>query len=275
MSFAVAVSAAFNPAATASLNRGCDARGSPLHRAAFVGTHFDDTPRRHQRQRRRAARVGTGRRDASGGVKWPDSTSGSHRRISCAAATGPGRVGRVLPPKTRAEGGAQDIMALFASFFNGGGGGGEKNEARRAAAKEALLDAIAGTARGVTATEEDVAAVDAAARDLERLNPNPRALKCDLLNGEWELLYTTSASILGATRPWPFRPLGGAHSLIHPPLKIAFMSCIRSTAVLFSRFHSTACARIIVNHARDTLCTSSVHRGVFVDGARGERRTKH
>ena len=52
------------------------------------------------------------------------------------------------------------------------------------------------------ATDEDKEAIDAAARELERLNPNPRALKCDLLNGEWELLYTTSASILGATRPW-------------------------------------------------------------------------
>jgi hypothetical protein len=41
-----------------------------------------------------------------------------------------------------------------------------------------------------------------------------RALKCDLLNGEWELLYTTSKSILGATRPWPFRPLGPIYQTI-------------------------------------------------------------
>ena len=67
---------------------------------------------------------------------------------------------------------------------------------------------------GVSATDDDVAAVDAAARKLERLNPNPRALKCDLLNGEWELLYTTSASILGSSRPWPFRPLGSIYQTI-------------------------------------------------------------
>lgn len=222
MSFAVAISAALNPTTTSSLSRGCVARGSPSHRAAFVGTlqhpNFDDKQRRQQRQRRRAGRIGTGCRDALGGIKWADSTSFSHHRISCAsssASTGPGGAGRVLPPKTRAEGGAQDIKALFGSFFNGGGRGGKKNDARRTAAKETLLEAIAGTARGVKATEEDASAIDAAARDLERLNPNPRALKCDSLNGEWELLYTTSASILGAARPWPFRPLGGDHSFIH------------------------------------------------------------
>jgi hypothetical protein len=82
------------------------------------------------------------------------------------------------------------------------------NEEKREAAKEALLDAIAGTERGVKASPFDALDIDAAARALERLNPNPAALKSELLNGEWELLYTTSKSILGATRTWPFRPLG-------------------------------------------------------------------
>ena len=66
--------------------------------------------------------------------------------------------------------------------------------------------------RGVSASEAQRDAVDAAAKALEARNPNRACLRSPaaraLLSGEWELLYTTSASILGATRPWPFRPLG-------------------------------------------------------------------
>ena len=62
------------------------------------------------------------------------------RQISCAASS----------LKAVAEGGAQDIKSILGSFF---GGGGEKKEARRTEAKEALLDAIAGTERGVKASD--------------------------------------------------------------------------------------------------------------------------
>jgi len=86
--------------------------------------------------------------------------------------------------------------------------------ARREEAKDALLGLIEGVERGVTATEEDAEAIDAAARDLERLNPNKKALASDLLNGEWELLYTTSKSIIGANKPWPFRPRGPIYQTI-------------------------------------------------------------
>jgi hypothetical protein len=75
-----------------------------------------------------------------------------------------------------------------------------------------LLDALDGLERGVSASEAQRDAVDAAAKALEARNPNRACLRSPaaraLLSGEWELLYTTSASILGATRPWPFRPLG-------------------------------------------------------------------
>jgi hypothetical protein len=92
----------------------------------------------------------------------------------------------------------------------------DKAAARRDA-KDALLDAIATVERGVTATEADKEAIDALAVTLERLNPNARALSCNLLNGEWELLYTTSASIIGANKPWPFRPLGPIYQTIDVP----------------------------------------------------------
>ena len=36
------------------------------------------------------------------------------------------------------------------------------------------------------------------ARKVEAVNPTKEPLKSDLLNGKWELIYTTSASILQA-----------------------------------------------------------------------------
>jgi hypothetical protein len=60
----------------------------------------------------------------------------------------------------------------------------------------------------VNATDADRAAVEAAARKLERLNPNPRSLSAAAINGRWELIYTTSVSILGSNRPFFLRPQG-------------------------------------------------------------------
>lgn len=50
-----------------------------------------------------------------------------------------------------------------------------------------------------------------------RCTPSP-ACPClppaDLLSGQWELLYTTSASILGASRPALLRPTGPTYQVI-------------------------------------------------------------
>jgi len=108
----------------------------------------------------------------------------------------------------RQRGGPVGTRAIFGGLF---GGDGSK---RREAAKAALLEAIEGTQRGVAASEEDVAAVEAAASALERLNPNRQPLASPLVNGEWELLYTTSASILGANKPWFLRPSGPIYQAI-------------------------------------------------------------
>jgi len=75
-----------------------------------------------------------------------------------------------------------ETSAIFGGIFGGGA-------AKRDAAKTALLDAIEGTNRGVSASDEDVDAVEAAASALERLNPTRAgALRSPLVNGEWELL---------------------------------------------------------------------------------------
>ncbi|XP_022762243.1 probable plastid-lipid-associated protein 4, chloroplastic isoform X1 [Durio zibethinus] len=67
--------------------------------------------------------------------------------------------------------------------------------------KEELLVAIAPLDRGADATPEDQQRVDQLARKLEAVNPIKGPLKSDLLNGKWELIYTTSESILQTQRP--------------------------------------------------------------------------
>ncbi|KAK2664973.1 hypothetical protein Ddye_003547 [Dipteronia dyeriana] len=67
--------------------------------------------------------------------------------------------------------------------------------------KEELLDAIAPFDRGAEANPDDQQTVDQIARKLEQVNPTKEPLKSDLLNGKWELIYTTSQSILQTQRP--------------------------------------------------------------------------
>ncbi|XP_010269008.1 PREDICTED: probable plastid-lipid-associated protein 4, chloroplastic [Nelumbo nucifera] len=69
------------------------------------------------------------------------------------------------------------------------------------ALKEELLEAIAPLDRGAEATPEDLEQIDQIARKLEAVNPTKQPLKSDLLNGKWELIYTTSKSILQTQRP--------------------------------------------------------------------------
>ncbi|PON76041.1 Plastid lipid-associated protein/fibrillin conserved domain containing protein [Parasponia andersonii] len=69
------------------------------------------------------------------------------------------------------------------------------------ALKEELLEAIAPLDRGAEATPDDQQRVDQIARKLEAANPIREPLKSDLLNGKWELIYTTSRSILQTERP--------------------------------------------------------------------------
>jgi hypothetical protein len=96
-------------------------------------------------------------------------------------------------------------------MFSGGASSGDK---RRQAAKQELLEAIAPLKRGLLADEEDEARIDALARALERLNPTPKPLASPLINGSWELLYTTSAGILGKSKPAFLRPSGPIYQIL-------------------------------------------------------------
>ncbi|XP_013598117.1 PREDICTED: probable plastid-lipid-associated protein 4, chloroplastic isoform X1 [Brassica oleracea var. oleracea] len=64
--------------------------------------------------------------------------------------------------------------------------------------KQDLLEAIEPLERGATASPDDQLRIDQLARKVEAVNPTKEPLKSDLLNGKWELIYTTSASILQA-----------------------------------------------------------------------------
>lgn len=63
--------------------------------------------------------------------------------------------------------------------------------------KASLLEAIAGTNRGLLATEQDKQAILVAIANLEDVNPTPSPIEAtDLLNGNWRLIYTTSIPLL-------------------------------------------------------------------------------
>ncbi|MBW4693502.1 MAG: PAP/fibrillin family protein [Lyngbya sp. HA4199-MV5] len=80
--------------------------------------------------------------------------------------------------------------------------------------KAALLSAIAGTNRGLLATDRDRQAIGVAIAQLEDRNPTPRPIETPaLLEGDWRLLYTTSQELLGIDRI-PFAKLGQIYQSI-------------------------------------------------------------
>ncbi|XP_050209851.1 probable plastid-lipid-associated protein 4, chloroplastic [Mercurialis annua] len=81
--------------------------------------------------------------------------------------------------------------------------------------KEELFEAIAPLDRGAEASPGDQERVNEIARKLEAVNKVKEPLKSNLLNGKWELLYTTSQSILQVKRPKWLRPNGKIYQAIN------------------------------------------------------------
>ncbi|MED6119524.1 hypothetical protein PIB30_012715 [Stylosanthes scabra] len=81
--------------------------------------------------------------------------------------------------------------------------------------KEELFDTIEPLDRGAEASAEDQQRVDQIASKLEAVNPVMEPLKSDLLNGKWELLYTTSQSLVQTQRPKLLRPNGKIYQAIN------------------------------------------------------------
>ncbi|CAJ1963646.1 unnamed protein product [Sphenostylis stenocarpa] len=111
----------------------------------------------------------------------PNLSSSSHFPIT------PSTTHLLLPRKWRAK------VSFFPSFLK------KRKDAK--SIKEELLQAIAPLDRGADATLQDQQTVDQIARELEEVSPIKEPLKSNLLDGKWELIYTTSQSILQTKRP--------------------------------------------------------------------------
>lgn len=80
--------------------------------------------------------------------------------------------------------------------------------------KAELLEAIAGTNRGLLASEIDNVRVLSAIQELEDHNPTSKTIAAtELLEGNWRLLYTTSKEILSLDR-FPLFKLGQIYQCI-------------------------------------------------------------
>lgn len=77
----------------------------------------------------------------------------------------------------------------------------------RAALKAELLDLVAGSKRGSDVSKQK--AITKAFEALEKVNECNAPVQSELLRGDWELLWTTSDSILGQKRPSFFQPSEG------------------------------------------------------------------
>lgn len=80
--------------------------------------------------------------------------------------------------------------------------------------KVALLEAIAGKNRGLLASPADRQAILAAVAQLEAENPTPNPIQAiDKLDGNWRLLFTTSAELLRIDL-LPFSKLGQIYQYV-------------------------------------------------------------
>ncbi|MEL7039047.1 MAG: PAP/fibrillin family protein [Cyanobacteria bacterium J06592_8] len=80
--------------------------------------------------------------------------------------------------------------------------------------KATLLERIAGKNRGLLASESDRLSILAAIAQLEDYNPHPQPLTAtELLDGDWQLLYTSSQELLGIDR-FPLYNLSNVYQCI-------------------------------------------------------------
>jgi hypothetical protein len=126
--------------------------------------------------------------------------------------------------------------------------------------KTKLLEAIAGTNRGLLATEADRVAILSAVEQLEDHNPHPHPLQSQgLLDGNWRLLYTTSRGILGLDR-FPLLQLGQIYQyldLINNKLynlaEIEGLPLLEALVVVGASFEAVSDRRVEVKFERSII----------------------
>ena len=123
--------------------------------------------------------------------------------------------------------------------------------------KAELLEAMAGTNRGLLATETDKIAILSAVSRLEDRNPTPLPLEAtDLLEGNWRLLYTTSNGLLNLGR-FPVLQLGQiyqcvrtATTKIYNIAEISGLPYLESLVSVSARFEPVSDRRVNVKFER-------------------------
>lgn len=126
--------------------------------------------------------------------------------------------------------------------------------------KTKLLEAIAGTNRGLLATEKDNVRVLTAIEQLEDRNPTLKPLEMrDWLEGDWRLLYTNSRGILGLNRV-PLAQLGQVYQCIrlgetkiYNIAEIVGIPFLESIVSVAARFEPISERRVNVKFERSIL----------------------
>ncbi len=93
--------------------------------------------------------------------------------------------------------------------------------------------------------------IDEKVQELEQLNPTLNPVYDDKINGKWLILYTTSKSILGITRPKPFRPNFMLQTIDSPKKRIynkekVYLGPIPITTAVEALITNTTATRVTV-----------------------------
>lgn len=126
--------------------------------------------------------------------------------------------------------------------------------------KSELLNAIAGTNRGLLATETQKQAILALIAQLEDRNPTPRPVEAaDLLDGDWRLLYIISRGILSINQ-FPLINLGQVYQCIRVKqaklyniAEVAGVSLAEGIVSISARFEPVSERRVNVMFERSIL----------------------
>ncbi|TFJ88436.1 hypothetical protein NSK_000010 [Nannochloropsis salina CCMP1776] len=81
--------------------------------------------------------------------------------------------------------------------------------------KTELLRKAEEVSRGLEASQEQQESILALIKSLEKKNPTKSPTSSALITARWRLVFTTSESILGKTRPAVFRPVGPIYQYIN------------------------------------------------------------